>query len=176
MNELDYGVLAILLVSLLIGIWRGAIREVVNIAGWVIAFFVAQAYAPDLKDHLSEWMADPAVKTIVAWLVIFLAVMVSVSVIGSLIAEGVRKLGLGFLDRGLGAVVGLARGALIAVLLALAAGLTTFPRTPMWKGAAFTPWLETMALYVRTWLPDNLAGRIVFDRARSDQRRAGMAS
>ena len=45
MNALDYAILGIYAVSLLIGVWRGAIREIMNVVGWVIAFIAAQAFA-----------------------------------------------------------------------------------------------------------------------------------
>lgn len=169
MNELDYIIIAVLLVSVLVGVWRGAIREIVNVAGWVIAFFAAQEFAPLLTPYLSEWMADPSVRMVVAWLIVFVVIMVLVSFVGSLIAESVRKLGLGPLDRAMGAVVGTLRGALIVVLLTLAAGLTTFPKTPIWKEALITPWLETVALYTRPLLPESLAKRITYGRVKPQQ-------
>jgi membrane protein required for colicin V production len=169
MNELDFSVLAIGAVSLVIGIWRGAIYEIANVAGWVMAFIAAQEFAPELATHLSDWMADPSVRTVVAWLIVFIAVVTAFSLVGSLIAEGVRKLGLGVLDRSLGAVVGLLRGGLIVLLLTLAAGLTTFPSATIWKDAVLTPWLETMALYARPLLPESLAKRITYGRGKSRQ-------
>ena len=169
MNELDYAVIGIALLSLLIGAWRGAVREIVNVLGWVVAFFAAQEVAPDLKNYLSEWMTDPSVRMIVAWLLVFFVVMITINLVGSLIAEGMRKLGLGTLDRGLGAVIGLLRGALIVVLLTLAAGLTTFPKAPIWNGALFTPWLESLALHSRPLLPDSLAKRITYERVKPQQ-------
>ena len=169
MNVLDYAVLGIFAVSLLIGVWRGAIREIVNVMGWVIAFIAAQAFAPEFGVYLSDWMTDPSVRVVVAWLIIFIAVMMGISLAGSLIAEGVRKLGLGPQDRSLGAVVGLLRGGLIVLLLTLAAGLTTFPNATIWKDAALTPWLETMALCARPLLPESLARRIAYGRVKSRQ-------
>jgi membrane protein required for colicin V production len=169
MNALDYAVLGICAVSLLIGVWRGAIREIMNVVGWVIAFIAAQAFAPEFGPYLSDWMADPSVRMVVAWLIVFIAVMMAISLVGSLIAEGVRKLGLGLQDRSLGAVVGLLRGGLIVLLLTLAAGLTTLPNAPIWKDAVVTPWLETMALYTRSLLPETLAKRITYGRVNSRQ-------
>ncbi len=169
MNELDYIIIAVLLVSVVVGVWRGAVREIVNIAGWVIAFFAAQEFAPLLTPYLSEWMADASVRMVVAWLIMFVVIMVSVSFVGSLIAESVRKLGLGPLDRVMGAVVGTLRGALIVLLLTLAAGLTTFPKTPIWKEALLTPWLESVALHTRPLLPESLAKRITYGRINPQQ-------
>lgn len=164
MNVLDYAILGVLLISVLIGVFRGAIREIVNIVGWVAGFFAAKMFAPELVPFFSDWMVDPVIRFVVAWLLIFFSVVIGISVIGSLIAEGVRKLGLGSLDRIVGAAIGALRGALVLLFLALAAGLTTFPRAPIWKEAALTPWLETAALYVRSMLPEGLAKRIQYDR------------
>lgn len=169
MNALDYAVLGICAVSLFIGVWRGAIYEIVNVVGWVAAFIAAQAFAPEFGPYLSDWMTDPSVRMAVAWLIVFIAVTIVFSLVGSLIAEGVRKLGLGLMDRSLGAVVGLLRGGLIVLLLTLAAGLTTFPNATIWKDAALTPWLETMALYTRSLLPESLAKRITYGRVKSRQ-------
>ena len=72
-------------------------------------------------------------------------------------------------DRGLGAVIGLLRGALIVVLLTLAAGLTTFPKAPIWNDALCTPLLESLALHSRLLLPDSLAKRINYERVKPQQ-------
>jgi membrane protein required for colicin V production len=66
------------------------------------------------------------------------------------------------LDRVLGALIGVARGALLVLALTLVAGMTKFPQTSMWKSAASTPWLEIVALHARTLLPDSLAARIMY--------------
>jgi membrane protein required for colicin V production len=68
--------------------------------------------------------------------------------------------GLGFLDRTLGAIFGLARGLLIAVLFVLFAGLTTLPRTDWWQNSATSPALTAAALTLRPWLPRAWAERL----------------
>jgi membrane protein required for colicin V production len=162
MNELDYAICVLLAASLLIGIYRGAVREVFNIAGWILAFILAHAFAPHVATLFADWMTEPVIKQIVAWLIIFLSVIVIVALIASLASELVRKLGLSTLDRVLGALIGLVRGFVVIVALALAAGLTKIPQTPVWRSAAATPWLEVAALYARGILPDNIASRIKY--------------
>ena len=58
MNELDYAIMAILLLSLAIGAWRGGIREIINIGGWVVAFILAHAFSATLAPYFADWMAD----------------------------------------------------------------------------------------------------------------------
>ena len=89
--------------------------------------------------------------------------------LASLVSALVRKLGLGGLDQLLGAAIGVVRGAVVLIALALAAGMTKFPQTPLWKNAATTPTLEVAALHARTFLPESLAARIAFRPVKSQQ-------
>jgi membrane protein required for colicin V production len=161
-NELDYAIIALVVVSVIVGVVRGAIREVINFAGWILAFFLAHAFSRDLAGYFADWMAEPVYRTIVAWLSIFLLVLVIAALFASLVSELVRKLGLGGLNQSLGAVIGLLRGVLVLLALTLAAGMTKFPQSALWKSAAATPWLEAAALHARALLPESLASRITY--------------
>ncbi len=160
MNELDYAIIALVALSMVVGIVRGAIREVINFAGWILAFVLAHAFAQVLAGYFADWMAEPIYRIVVAWVSIFLLVLVLAALLASLVSELVRKLGLGGLNRAIGAVIGLLRGALVLLVLALAAGMTKFPQSALWKNAAATPWLEVAALHARAFLPESLASRI----------------
>ena len=162
MNELDYAIIAVVLVSVCVGAWRGAIREVINISGWVLAFFLAHALSATLAPYFADWMAEPVYRTVVAWIVIFVAVLIFAALLASLLSELVRKLGLSGLDRLLGAMVGLLRGAIVVIVLALAAGMTKFPESALWRNAILTPPVEVAALYARALLPQSLASKISY--------------
>ena len=162
MNELDYAIIAVVLLSVCVGAWRGAIREVINISGWVLAFFLAHALSATLAPYFADWMAEPVYRSVVAWIVIFVAVLIFAALLASLLSEVVRKLGLSGLDRLLGAMVGLLRGAIVVIVLALAAGMTKFPESAIWRNATFTPPVEVAALYARALLPQSLASKISY--------------
>jgi membrane protein required for colicin V production len=164
-NELDYAVIFVMLVSISVGIVRGAIREVINIAGWVAAFILAHAFSGTLAPYFADWMTEPVYRMALAWLALFLAVLVLSSMIASLTSELVRKLGLSSLDRLVGALIGLLRAALLLLVMTLLAGMTKFPQTSMWKNAATMPWLEMAALHARAFLPDSIAARIMYRQA-----------
>jgi membrane protein required for colicin V production len=84
------------------------------------------------------------------------------AVIGWALARLVRAIGLGFVDRTLGAVVGIARGVVIVVLGVLLAGLTTLPHELWWQNAVLAPPLVTAALSLRPWLPKPFAEKLDF--------------
>lgn len=167
MNEIDYAVLAVLLISVVVGIVRGAVREVLNIVGWLAALVIAQSYATAASGWLVEWVTESSVRYLVAWMGLFLMTLILFGLVGSLISGAVRKLGLGGLDRTGGAVIGAIRGGLILVVLAWLAGLTMLPAAPLWKQSLFAPWLESVALQAKQILPPELAARITFGKRRA---------
>lgn len=171
MNALDYAVITLMVISIGVGIVRGAIREVINVGAWVLAFVLAHTFAGTLAGYFAEWMSEPAYRMATAWLAIFMAVLIVAALIASLLSELVRKLGLSSLDRIGGALIGLARGALVILALTLAAGMTRFPQTDLWKKAASTPWLEIVALHARPLLPDGLSSRISYRNHKGQQVR-----
>lgn len=163
MGLVDYAVLAIIGVSMLVSVWRGAVREVLALAAWVFAFVAAQAYAPLAAVYMPASIVNASLRLLAGFVSIFLAVLVATGVFAFVLARLLRGAGLGPLDRGLGAVFGLARGILAVMILVLLCGLTAFPRSPAWQNARLSPALEEAVAAVKPLLPEELARRITFD-------------
>jgi membrane protein required for colicin V production len=164
MTWFDYGVLAVLGLSAVIGIWRGLVREVVSLAGWIAAVAVAAMFAGEAAALIPATSATPTVRMLIGFVGLFIVVLVTASIGGLLAAKVMRAVGLGVADRTLGGVFGIARGALILVILVLAAGLTAVPREPFWREAKLAPPLETAAVAVKPYLPKALADRVRYER------------
>ena len=86
-----------------------------------------------------------------------------------------RAIGLGFVDRLLGAVFGVARGVLIVVIGVLVAGLTTLPQQEWWQNAMFAPPLVAAALSLRPWLPQAWAEQLDFGKPGAASKPQGRA-
>jgi membrane protein required for colicin V production len=164
MTWFDYAVLAVLAVSVLIGVWRGFVREVFALGGWAAAFVAAMLFAGEAGELLPASSATPFVRSAAAGVVIFVVVLIACSVAGIFLAKVLRGAGLGLADRTLGGVFGFARGTLISVISVLAAGLTALPREPFWREAALSGPLETTVVALRPYLPAPLAARVRYDR------------
>lgn len=165
MNGLDYVIVIVMLLSVGVGVIRGAIREVMNIVSWIVAYILAHSFAAAIAPLFSEWVGEPAVRSVLAWISIFLVVLILCALLTSLIGEVVRKMGLSPLDRTVGALIGAARGLLILLAITLAAGLTKIPQGSLWRDAALTPWMEVAALYARGVLPDAVAAKVRYRTA-----------
>lgn len=164
MTWFDYALIAVVGLSALIGIWRGLVREVFALAGWIAAIAVALLFAGEAARLIPPDFATPLVRTVIAFTVLFIIILVVVSIAGLLFTKAVRAVGLGFADRTLGGVFGFARGALILLVIALAAGLTAVPKEPFWREAKLAPPLETAAIAVKPYLPPALADKVRYER------------
>jgi membrane protein required for colicin V production len=159
MTWLDYAVLVVLAASILWGVWRGLVHEVVSVASWVLAFLAANMFAGAMGDLLPASMA-PEVRVLVSFVVVFIVVLIASTIVGHLLSKMMKVAGLGPLDRTLGGVFGLARALVILLAFALVAGLTALPRQPAWRNSVSGEPLAKGALALRPWLPKSFADRL----------------
>jgi len=162
-NWLDVAVVAVVLGSIGWGIWRGLVREVMSLAGWVIAFLAANLFAAPVAEVLPETIKRPEVRMLIGYVLVFLMVLIACTAAAVLLGKIMRAVGLGSLDRTLGGLFGLLRGLVIVVAFALAAGLTAIPRQPFWKESASGAALAGAALAVKPWLPPAFGDRLKYN-------------
>jgi membrane protein required for colicin V production len=163
MTIFDYAVLLIVGLSILLSVMRGLVREVLALLAWVVAIWLATAYATDIARLLPGSIPNDSVRMLAAFVILFLGALLLMSLVTMTLGELVKSLGLGVMDRSLGAVFGLARGVLIVTVLVLLAGLTTLPKQPLWRSAMFSAPLEAFAQSVTPWLPEDLRKRISYE-------------
>jgi membrane protein required for colicin V production len=159
MTWFDYAVICIVGLSVLLAVFRGVVREIAALAGWAAAFVLSSLFAQDLARWLPGALS-PMLKAVVAYLAIFLGVLLLSGLAGVLLAKLFRVAGLGFTDRAVGALFGLARGVLIVFVGVMLAGTTSLPQEPYWREAVLSGPVETAVLAARPALPKDLAQRI----------------
>ncbi len=158
----DYAVLAIVGFSVLLGLIRGFVREVIALASWVVAFAVAGAYGGDVAPLLARQIPDDNWRVLAAVVALFVVVLVVINIVAMLASKLIKSAGLGFEDRLFGGVFGLLRGVVVVLVLVLGAGLTVLPRQPVWKDAMLAAPLEKLAVFVKQWLPQDWAKNISY--------------
>jgi len=163
MTALDYVVLGILGVSILLSVIRGMVREVLALLAWALGFIAASVFAADLATLLPPAVPDERLRLLAAFVGVFLAVLLLMSVLAMFVSKLVKSAGLGLEDRLLGGVFGLARGMLVVMVLVLAAGFTSLPREQVWRDAVLSGPLEACAGRIKAWLPVRFAQRIRYD-------------
>ncbi|HEX7381643.1 MAG TPA: CvpA family protein [Nevskiaceae bacterium] len=158
MNWIDYVILAVVAVSTIVGLWRGFTRELFSLATWVGAFIAAWLFGATLAAHLDSLgvhITDPSLRRYAAYLAIFLVVLVVGTVVSAILSHWVRSSVLAGLDHSMGALVGLARGAFVVVLLVMVVGIRGDLNAPVWRTSTLVPKLSPLAAALRTSVPGN---------------------
>ena len=162
MTLFDHAVLTIVGLSILLGVVRGFVREVLALGGWVVAFLVASLFSADFAGLLVNQIADESWRVLAAFASLFMATLVGMSIVALLASKLIKSAGLGIEDRVFGSLFGFARGVAVVMVLVLLAGLTALPRQPVWKDAMLSPPLQTLAAIVKHWLPQDWAKHIKY--------------
>ena len=174
MTAFDVVVIVVVLLSALIGLWRGVIREVFALAAWIAAIVCMFLFGDALAKMLPFAQDTPWLRTLAGYALVFIGVFVVLSVAGFLFSKVVNAIGLSFVDRALGMMFGVVRGALIVVLLVFVAGATTVPQMNWWRDSVTAKPLATFAAILRGKLPDDLAKRIKFVAANQGNERINL--
>ncbi|MCP5158120.1 MAG: CvpA family protein [Gammaproteobacteria bacterium] len=162
MNWADYLIVFLIALSMLIGLWRGLLREVISLTTWIAAFAIAFLFAEDGAVHLIPYIDVPSLRIAATFGGLFLITLLIGGLIGIVSSYLVDYTGLTGTDRLLGMVFGLARGAAVIVALVLAAGLTPLPNDPWWQQSLLLGRFQEGALWLRGVLPPELAQSIRF--------------
>ena len=145
MSTLDWIVVAVLAASVLLGLWRGLVYEVLSVLNWLCAFVLAQWLAP----QAAEWLPLSRVGESVRYAAGFVVVFIGALFIGGLVAWLMKKLveavGLRPVDRALGGLFGLVRGTVAVLVLAVVVHLTGL-RSGLWWTESITAGVATAAL------------------------------
>ena len=164
---LDIVLLAILGLSAVVGLWRGFVGEVMSLAVWVAAFWLAFAFGPAVAGMFEPYVDAPTARWLLGYVSVFLLALVVGGLLTWLIGKLVKSTGLSGTDRILGLGFGLVRGAAVACALVLVAGFTPLPQEAAWRDSRIVPGFARGAEWMKGWLPEALAERISFDPVRA---------
>jgi membrane protein required for colicin V production len=157
MNWVDGVLLAVLVLSAVLGLWRGLVYEVISVAGWVAAFLLAQAYADEVAAVLPMGGALPALKLAAGFALVFIATAFAGGLLAWLVKQLVASVGLRPIDRVLGAAFGLARGVLILLALTVVISMTPLRAETDWRASVVAEAMADSVHTLRPLLPAALA-------------------
>lgn len=151
---LDFLVLAVLLLSLALGAWRGLVYELFFLVGWVVAFFVTRLLAPQLLVFVRPYTGG--LEPTMVYALVFVAVFIALVFIWGLLASLAKKLvqiaGLRPVDRVLGGCFGVVRALVLLLVLTMVVQAGLWHRQSWWGQSYAGPWLQqTLAYVLPSW-------------------------
>lgn len=154
-NMIDLAIIAIIGLSIVIGVLRGATREILGIAGWVGAFAVVFYGLPLFRPLGRQYIHNPMIADAVVAGILFLLSLGVFILISRLISSSVKGSIFGGLDRSLGLVFGFVRGVLVTCLIYLALNFF-YPANEVPQSirtARLIPWVAQGALELKHFIP-----------------------
>lgn len=160
MNGLDYAILAVILISAAIGVWRGFFREAFSLAVWASAFWLAYIGAGMVEVYFAEWMSDKSLRLAAAFVVLFMAVHVVGFVLSRLLKTVISSVGLSGVDRVAGAGFGVARGVLVVAVIILLVHMTPLEQEVLWQQSYMVAIISDVTDWVQIHYPLGLVERL----------------
>jgi membrane protein required for colicin V production len=157
MGLTDWILLAVLVFSAVLGLWRGLVYEVLSVAGWVAAFVLAQAYAVDVAQWLPMEGASPALEVAAGFILIFIAVAFAGGLVAWLVRKLVTSVGLRPVDRVLGGAFGVVRGLVMLLGFAMVVNMTQMQQAAWWRSSVSAGLLSGALHELKPLLPEALS-------------------
>ncbi|MDX8387717.1 MAG: CvpA family protein [Ghiorsea sp.] len=156
MNYFDYILITIVGLSMVLSVWRGFVREVISLIGLVLAFFAASRVSGDAGGYLNDWIENDSIANIAGFVFIFVLIMVTVGLIGSLVRKLIHMADLSATDRTLGIFFGAARGLLLIGVAFLIYTAYAKPDQTWMKKSALTPYAIQLSDLIGQTIPEGL--------------------
>lgn len=159
MTTIDLILISMLLVSGLVGVLRGLIREALSLVIWVAALWSAARFGQDAARLFSTVLDDALWQLWAGRLALFVGVLFAGSIVAWIVTYFVRRSVITGTDRMLGMLFGIARGAVLAGILVLALDLGGFATEPWWRESKLLPYAAAVGAELRDVAKEQLASQ-----------------
>lgn len=153
LNWFDLAVIAVVLISTLLSLVRGFVKELVSLATWVIGFWVAFRFSHKLAPLFVRYISSLPIRTILSFGLILICVIIAGAVFNYLISMLLVKTGLDGTDRLIGMIFGFARGMLLVAIIILLLSTTSFVQEKWWQKSVLLPHFKVIVDWLQSMLP-----------------------
>lgn len=159
MTPADYVLIAIVVVSAVIGLLRGLLREAIAVIAWIVALWCAWHYGPELEPYLGGVLDGSSARPWAARAIIFIGVLMIGALIGWVVNYFVQLSLFRGMDRLLGFMFGMLRGFVVLGLLVIIGQALRFDDGTWWRQSRLMPYAEGSANLIRGIVGDEPIAR-----------------
>ena len=149
----DLVIAGLIVVSILIGFFRGFVKELISLVTWVVAVFLAVMYTTPLSAYMT-FTKMALLRSLVAFLLIFIGTVFIGAIFNFIVGAFVRSTPFSLADKVLGSAFGFLRGLVFVTILILLGGLTPLPQATWWKKSSMVSEFQVLAVWFKEQLPE----------------------
>ena len=149
----DIVILAVMAISLVFGLFRGLLRELLSLVSWVLAFWIAYRYSANVAEIIDRALQNPTLSQAVSAVLVFVIALVALMVLTSLIAKVFKATGLAGIDRILGGLFGLGRGVVILLAALILASHTGAVEQDWYNASTMIPMFDRALDWIAAYVP-----------------------
>jgi membrane protein required for colicin V production len=149
MTGADVSIVLVLLASTIVGLLRGFIREAASLVCWIVGIWAAWKFGPLVEPHLGGLLAEPKVAPWIGRLAVLVLVLLVGWILGLLLSYFTSSVGMGPIDRVIGLLFGVVRGAVLVGLMIIGGELLHLNHEPWWGRSKLVPYGETVGDWLR---------------------------
>jgi len=153
----DLIVLSIIIVSVVISLMRGFVKEALSLTGWLVSLWVAMTFSSGMAELFGSSIKDPTLRLLAAFISLLILSLFVSAIINFFATQFIQRVGLTGVDRTIGGVFGLLRGILLVTIVVMLLGLTTLPKESWWDESFFMFRFEAIATWLKDLLPSDIA-------------------
>lgn len=154
MQWVDWGILSIIGLSILTGLFRGFIKELIALCVWALAVWLSYHYADNIFPLLEPYVKDETVRKGLSYLIIVFSVLLVGGIANALLGFMIKQSGLSGTDRSLGMLFGLVRGVFIVAIAMIAVQMTSLPYKTYAKESKLYAHFEPMVNWLDGYMPE----------------------
>ncbi len=159
MTEIDWIILALLAGSTLVGVWRGVVREILAIAGWVVGIILAMNFSADIAEAMPLESIGYLPRVMISAVLVVVFTLFAAGLLGKILRRLMEAAEITFEDRALGAVFGFVRGIVVVCAAVFLFGMPeSIHSSRMWRQSSLIGPAETLIDWSLPYLPDWIAG------------------
>ncbi|HAT6942070.1 TPA: CvpA family protein [Legionella pneumophila] len=150
----DIAIVAIIALSVLTGLFRGFVKELVALCVWVLAIWLGFNYSQSLDPWLSSYIEEQSVRTAIGFIIILFATLFVGGVVNAILSFILKRAGLSGTDRTLGMGFGFLRGVFIVALIMVAVKMTSLPYQEYSQKSKFYARFDPVVALLYSHLPE----------------------
>ena len=164
LHWMDYVIIAVIGLSVITGLFRGFIKELIALGVWILAIWLAFNYSSALDPWLQPYVHDKTARTVVSFVAILLATIIVGGLFNALLSFILHRAGLSGTDRLLGMGFGFVRGVFIVALLMLVVKMTSIPHQDYTNQSQLYAKFDPLVNWLYKFTPNLIQQVKVFDK------------